>query len=207
MNGFVVAGTDTDAGKTAFSLLFLAAFAERFDYWKPVETGDSDSLRVRALLPQVTVHEPLARFREPVAPCLAARREGQSMPGVADIIAALPSSERPLVIETFGGPLSPLTDDVLQIELIRSFNTPVVLVASSAVGAVGRTLAAVRSMAEYGVRTGAIVLLGNADAFAVEQIGKHTAGVPVFGLRIPDGEWTTDGLISLANEQAAELMR
>ena len=30
MNGFVVVGTDTDAGKTAFSLLFLSAFGDQF---------------------------------------------------------------------------------------------------------------------------------------------------------------------------------
>ena len=71
MNGFVVVGTDTDAGKTAFSLLFLAAFADQFDYWKPVETGEPDSLRLRRLVPTATVHEPLARFREAVAPALA----------------------------------------------------------------------------------------------------------------------------------------
>ena len=88
MTGFIVVGTDTDAGKTAFSLLFLTAFAHRFDYWKPVETGDPDSLKVRTLVPEVTVHEPLARFREPVAPALAARHEGRVMPEV-------PTSSRP----------------------------------------------------------------------------------------------------------------
>ena len=60
------------------------------------------------------------------------------MPGVAEILAAPPATDRPLLIETFGGSLSPLTDDTLQAELVRSFRLPVVLVGSSAVGAVGR---------------------------------------------------------------------
>src|SRR5580692_1669891 len=111
MNGLVVVGTDTDAGKTTFSLLLLAAFADRFDYWKPVETGAPDSHRVRRLVPHATVHEPVAQFRDPVAPCLAARREGKPMPGVAAIVAAIPKTTKPLLIETFGGPLSPLTDE------------------------------------------------------------------------------------------------
>jgi adenosylmethionine-8-amino-7-oxononanoate aminotransferase len=51
MKGFVVVGTDTDAGKTAFSLLFLTAFADQFAYWKPVETGESDTEKVRRLVP------------------------------------------------------------------------------------------------------------------------------------------------------------
>ena len=83
MTGFVVVGTDTDAGKTAFSLLFLTAFADAFAYWKPVETGDSDTEKVRRLVP-AAVHNPLARFAEPVAPPLAALRAGHAMPGVAD---------------------------------------------------------------------------------------------------------------------------
>jgi adenosylmethionine-8-amino-7-oxononanoate aminotransferase len=191
MNGFVVVGTDTDAGKTAFSLLFLSAFADQFDYWKPVETGDPDSLRVRRLVPHATVHNPLARFAEPVAPVLAAQREGRAMPGVAEILAAVPRSAKPLLIETFGGPLSPLTGDVLQIELIRGFNLPVVLVASSAVGAVGRALATLRALA--GVEVSAVVLLGERDEFAEQQVAKH-ADVPVVSLRMPEGEWTAEGL-------------
>src|SRR5262249_8021195 len=167
MNGFVVVGTDTDAGKTAFSLLFLTAFREHFIYWKPVETGESDTEKVRRLVPHATVFEPLARFREPVAPALAARREGRPMPGVADILAAVPERYYPLLIETFGSPLSPLTEDVLQVELIRRFGLPVVLVTSSAVGAIGRTLPAVRVLEESGAGLAAVVLVGPDDQDAV----------------------------------------
>ncbi len=207
MNGFVIVGTDTDAGKTTFSLLFLTAFADQFDYWKPVETGDPDSLRVRRLVPGVTVHEPLARFHDPVAPSLAARREGKTMPGVAEIVAAIPTTSKPLLIETFGGPLSPLMDDVLQIELIRAFNRPVVLVTSSAVGAVGRTLATVKAIGAFGVQPVAIVLLGPPDPFAVEQIEKHTGGGSVICLQAPDGEWTEDVLARVTAEERGELSR
>jgi len=191
MNGFVVVGTDTDAGKTAFSLLFLSEFGNQFDYWKPVETGDPDSLRVRRLVPTTTVHEPLARFTQPVAPALAAKREGHVMPVVAEILAAVPQTTKPLLIETFGGPLSPLTEDVLQIELIRAFGLPLVLVGSSAVGAVGRVLATLRALS--GVEVSAVVLLGERDEFAEAQIAKHS-GFRVISLRMPDGEWTADAL-------------
>ena len=45
MSGFVVLGTDTDAGKTTFSLIWLARFAAEYAYWKPVETGPSRASR------------------------------------------------------------------------------------------------------------------------------------------------------------------
>lgn len=199
MNGMVIVGTDTNAGKTTFSLLFLTAFADRFEYWKPVETGDSDSARVRKLVPRATVHPPLASFQEPVAPCLAAAREGKPMPSAAEIIAALPKTEKSLLIETFGGPLSPLTEETLQIALIRDLKLPVVLATPTAVGAVGRTLATARAMADYGVEPEAVALLGEPDPFAVEQIEKR-AGLKAFCLTLPEGEWTPQILAQAAAE-------
>ena len=196
MNGFVVVGTDTDAGKTAFSLLYLAAFPGQFAYWKPVETGDSDTEKVRSLVPGATIFEPLARFSEPVAPALAARLEGRAMPGVAEILAAIPTTELPLLIETFGGPLSPLTEVVLQIELIRAFALPVVLVSSTSVGAIGRTLAAVRAL--DGVELAAIALIGAKDDFAREQLTRHVPDVPVLALTMPPGDWTPDSICEAA---------
>ena len=186
MTGFVVVGTDTDAGKTAFSVVFLAAHADSFAYWKPVETGASDTERVRKYVPHATVFDPLARFAEPVSPALAARREGRPMPDVADILAAIPPSDKPLVIETFGGAFSPLTDDALQIELIQTLRLPVVLVTLSAVGAVGRTLAAVRALRASGVRPEAVVLMGPKDVYAVEQITHHTGGIPTISVMMPE---------------------
>ncbi len=199
MTGFVVVGTDTDAGKTTFSLLFLTAFADRFAYWKPVETGESDTAKVGRLVPAATVHSPFARFTEPVAPPLAALREARAMPTISEILGAVPAGT--LLVETFGGPLSPLTDDTLQVELIRSLRRPVVLVGSSAVGAVGRTLAAVGALLDVGIRPAVVVLIGPADAYAVEQIGRHAGGIAVESLRPPDGLWTTEALAAAAAHQ------
>src|SRR5262249_62070747 len=119
MSDVVVLGTDTDAGKTTFALLWLTAFADRFAYWKPVETGPSDTDLVRRLVPAATVHEPALRLAEPVAPALAARREGRVVP-IATVIAGLrPLDPKALLIESFGGPLSPLNETELQVALVR----------------------------------------------------------------------------------------
>jgi adenosylmethionine-8-amino-7-oxononanoate aminotransferase len=182
MTGFVVLGTDTDAGKTAFCLQWLCAFPEQFAYWKPVETGESDTETVRRLVPAATVFPPVARFSAPVAPVLAATLEGRSMPDIAQVLAATPAAPIPLIVETFGSPLSPFTEYELQAELISAFGLPTVLVASSTVGAVGRTLQAVAGMSDYGLRPVAIVLAGQADVFAAQQIERHS-GVKVFALQ------------------------
>ena len=140
MNTYIILGTDTDAGKTTFALLFLAAFPDKWHYWKPVETGDSDSETIRRLVSGATVHPPLARFAKPVAPPLAARLEGKSIPSSTEIARLAPAHSH-LLIETFGSPFSPLNEFELQIDLIRKLDRPTVLVSSSKLGAIGRTVA------------------------------------------------------------------
>jgi adenosylmethionine-8-amino-7-oxononanoate aminotransferase len=203
MADFLVLGTDTDAGKTTFALLWLAAFSDAADYWKPVETGASDSEQVRRLVPSAVVHPPVARFAAAVAPALAARREGTSVPPASAIAEARPSPCAPgrhVLIETFGSPLSPLTDDELQVELIRRLDVPSVLVASSALGAIGRTMQALHALAAHHLHPRAVVLVGAPDDFAAAQIVRHWPGVRVFALRFPS-TWDADGVARSAREQ------
>src|SRR5438105_11863465 len=86
----VILGTDTDAGKTTFAVLWLAAFATEYEYWKPLETGEADSERVRRLVPLAMVHAAIQHFPEPVAPLLAARQHGAVIPSARDLAARKP---------------------------------------------------------------------------------------------------------------------
>src|SRR5438128_1083188 len=107
----IILGTDTDVGKTTFALLWLSAFSADYEYWKPLETGQSDSERVRRLVPAATVHDSILHFAEPVAPLLAARQHAIVIPTAHELAGRKPESrERALVIETFGSPFSPLND-------------------------------------------------------------------------------------------------
>lgn len=199
MNNLVLVGTDTDAGKTTFALLFLHRYASKYAYWKPLETGDSDTARLRRLIPSARVYEPLRHYAEPVAPLLASRRTGIPLPSIEQIIQARPPTEESLLIETFGGPLSPLTETALQIELIRAWNSPVILIGPSRIGAIGRILAAYEAVG--GVPLLAVVLIGKPDPFAAEQIERY-AKVPVFSLQPPeDSQWTSESLQRVVPEQ------
>jgi adenosylmethionine---8-amino-7-oxononanoate aminotransferase len=191
MRDFIVLGTDTDAGKTTFSLHWLAAFPE-FAYWKPFETGDSDTATVRRYVPTARAHDPLA-----------ARREGRAMPTTADAARGVPTQAGPLLIETFGGPMSPFNDAELQIDFIKALNRPTVLVASSTVGAVGRTLATLRVLHLDAIDVRAIVLVGEPDAYAVEELRKHSE-LPVFSLERPS-PWSAASIAGSAARQRAEL--
>jgi adenosylmethionine-8-amino-7-oxononanoate aminotransferase len=203
MSDLLILGTDTDAGKTTFALLFLGAFADQYEYWKPVETGPSDTETVRRLVPGAHAHAPVKRLRHPVAPPLAALREGDAIPPAAAIAAARPGPRQPgrnLLIETFGGPLSPLNDDELQIALIAALAEPAVLVSSSAVGAIGRTLQCVRALDGYSVRPAAVVLAGPPDEYALDKLRRLLPGTAVLALR-PPAEWDAEGVRRAAAEQ------
>jgi adenosylmethionine---8-amino-7-oxononanoate aminotransferase len=205
MSDLVVIGTDTDAGKTTFSLLWMTAFADRFAYWKPVETGESDSDLVRRLVPGAVILPSAARFTEAVAPPLAAKRAGRSIPPASQLLHHRPASERTVLVETFGGPLSPLTASELQIEFVRRLGAAAVLVTPSAVGAIGRTLSTLRVLRSEGVDVWSVVLIGPADEYALEEIEKH-GRVAAFGLE-PPVSWDTAGLIDAASRQRAVLER
>ena len=185
MADFVIIGTDTNAGKTTFAMLWLAAFGDEFDYWKPLETGDSDSQAIAAMCPGVLVHPPVMHFEEPVAPLLAARREKRTIPSGRDIAAARPgpSARRSLLIETFGSPFSPLNETEDQLVLVRVLGLPTVLVSWSTIGAIGRTRQAFQALAAHGLTPRAVLLLGPVDAFAEEMLSKE--GLPVLSLEAP----------------------
>jgi adenosylmethionine-8-amino-7-oxononanoate aminotransferase len=209
MNDFIILGTDTDAGKTTFALLWLQLFAERWDYWKPVETGESDTERVARLCPPAIVHPPVARFNAPVAPALAARIEGVRVPPareIADSFRRAPKRERGVLIESFGGPFSPLNDDELQLALLRELNLPCMLVSSTKLGAIGRTLQCLTALRAEGIEPHAVVLMGERDPFAEEQVRQHGRGLSVIGLAPPE-EWTCPALRACAQRQRDVLER
>jgi adenosylmethionine-8-amino-7-oxononanoate aminotransferase len=199
MSDLIILGTDTDAGKTTFALVWLATHPP-YAYWKPVETGPSDSATVQRLCPDATVLRPAQRFEEPVAPPLAARRQGASVWSAEQIVAAKPRCEgKSLLIETFGSPFSPLNENELQIDLIRRLHAPSVLVTSSKLGAIGRTLQALAALHVHGIHPAAIILIGPHDSYAMATLARQSQTPPLFALEAP--EWTTLGFMHRAWDQ------
>jgi adenosylmethionine---8-amino-7-oxononanoate aminotransferase len=204
MSDLLIVGTDTGAGKTTFAMLWIAAFADEYAYWKPLETGESDSATVRRLVPGANIHEPLRAFKQPVAPLLAGRLQDVAIP-TASAIASVRPAFSPLLVETFGGPFSPLNEHELQIELVRAFELPCILVSSSEVGAVGRSLQCLRALACHGIVPGGVVLLGPADPFAMEQIARHWKAGAVWCLQ-PPKEWDVSAVAAAANAARQTLL-
>jgi adenosylmethionine-8-amino-7-oxononanoate aminotransferase len=204
MSDCVIIGTDTGVGKTTFAGIWLAWFAKDYDYWKPVESGDSDTAQMSAWLPGVRTHPPIAQFSDAVAPLLAARREHRAVPSAEAIAAAVPRTRRALAIETFGSPFSPLDESELQIALLQRLARPLILVSSTALGAIGRTLQALRALETEDLLPCATVLIGPEDRFAEEQIRRHWPVGGVFSFEFPDS-WDGDGFYRAASSGSSRL--
>jgi adenosylmethionine-8-amino-7-oxononanoate aminotransferase len=206
MSDLLILGTDTDAGKTTFAALWLSVFADTYEYWKPVETGPSDTETIGRLVTSATIHVPYQRFDEPVAPPLAALRRRQSVASAEEISQHRPTLQQPhrhLLIETFGGPLSPLTQRQLQLVLIQALDVPCILVSSSALGAIGRTLQCLAALEVHGIIPKAVVLIGAPDEYAVWAIATH-GRIAVHQLR-PLPAWDADTVRKEADAQRPTL--
>ena len=136
----IVAGTDTDVGKTVVSALLVQGLAAR--YWKPVQSGladGSDSQWVQEMLslPPGRILQECYRLQAPVSPHWAAEQEQLLIDPQR---LSLPPGDEPLVLETAGGVMTPLRRDWLQIEQIRRWGLPLVLVARRGLGALTHTL-------------------------------------------------------------------
>ena len=164
MSALFVTGTGTDIGKTfvaAGLLRYLRAQGRVPHALKPVVSGfDPDApagsdpavlleaLGKPAIMDEIDRISPW-RFRAPLSPDMAARREGPTLNFGAllgfcrDRIAA---AEGPLLIEGVGGVMVPLDDQHTVLDWMTALGLPVLLVGASHLGAISHTLTALAAL-------------------------------------------------------------
>ena len=156
----IVAGTDTDVGKTVVSALLVQGLAAR--YWKPVQSGladgsDSRWVQQRLNLPPGRILKEGYRLQAPVSPHWAAEQEQLLIDPQR---LSLPPGDEPLVLETAGGVMTPLRRDWLQIEQIGRWGLPLVLVARSGLGTLNHTLLTLEALRHRSIPVLGLVLNG-----------------------------------------------
>jgi dethiobiotin synthetase len=185
MRGVIVAGTDTGVGKTILSSLLMCAVPEAV-YWKPIQSGtqeETDSAVVGRLsecgpgriLPEAY------RFSQPLSPHLASRLDHTEIESAR---LALPETTEFLIVETAGGVLVPLGDNLLQIEVMQRCQLPVLLAARSTLGTINHTLLTLEALRGRDIPIIGVIVNGPANPEnerAIEQFGN----VCVLG-RIPN---------------------
>lgn len=201
---FFVAGTDTGIGKTetACALLSLLADADLEPVpFKPYESGcadlrrPADSLALRAAarshddLARICVH----RFKEPLAPGIAAQRQGVKADFAKTLAAYRSFKGRTMVVEAAGGLLVPIDDKRDIVDLIGTLKLPVVLVARAGLGTLNHTGLSMEALARRKLKVAAIVLSRSSEARDLSEkdnprILHERYRVPVLGpvLYVPD---------------------
>lgn len=172
----LLVGTDTGVGKTFVACRLIRALRRAgvdVGVMKPFESGfvragDSDAA---ALMTTAHCSDPLDlvtpyRFRAPLAPAIAAAREGKRVRFdlVERAFATLRKRHTRLVIESAGGVYSPLAPGLLVADLASRLDVPVVLVAPNRLGTISQTLLAIEALERRAIPIRAVVLSEPAPA-------------------------------------------
>lgn len=165
MTAVVITGTDTDIGKTVFAAGLTHALQAQ--YWKPVQAGldgETDSQTVARLSGAPTLPEAY-RLQMPASPHLAAEAEGLE---IDPACLALPQTAGVLVVEAAGGLLVPLNRRTLFLDIIATWQAPVILCARTALGTINHSLMSLASLRHAGAPVLGIAFIGDNNP-AVER--------------------------------------
>lgn len=168
-NGIFIAGTDTAVGKTFVAGGLAEALKKTgvdVGVFKPFESGTASGHEDYKILKKMAgVDDPddricPFRFREALAPAVAAEREGRQIDWrrVKDCFEALAARHDYLIVEGAGGLLVPLAPGKTNMDLIGECRFPVLLVARLGLGTINHTLLSLECLKSGGIPCLGIVL-------------------------------------------------
>lgn len=173
---YIIAGTDTDVGKTVVAALITKALDAH--YYKPIQSSDGqswDSEFVEKHIQDSSRIHVSYSLQKPLSPNQAA----EELETTIDLQKLeLPNVKSNLVVELAGGLMVPLTNDFLQIDLIKKWNLPVILVARSTLGTINHTLLSVHLLKSYNIPIKGIVINGENHEKNTRDI-KHFSNTPI----------------------------
>lgn len=178
--GLLVTGTDTGVGKTVVAAAIARALHEsgrRVGVLKPVVSGielradgwvSEDVDRLRSSIGEDVAAERVAplRYIEPLAPSIAARREGCALRLETLLVATSNALDwwrddyraEIVVVEGVGGLLCPVAEEATVADLAVALEFPLVIVARRALGTLNHTLLTVEAALSRSLRVAGIVL-------------------------------------------------
>ncbi|MBS0227878.1 MAG: dethiobiotin synthase [Proteobacteria bacterium] len=157
-----VTGTDTGIGKTFASCALLHALrgqGMRAVGMKPVASGctwldggwkNDDALALQQASAVEVAYADINPFalEHPLAPELASRDAGTevTLPPILDAHARLAAQADAVVVEGVGGWAAPLSSSLMQVDLVRALELPVVLVVGLRLGCLNHALLSARAI-------------------------------------------------------------
>jgi dethiobiotin synthetase len=176
MKKILVAGIHTGIGKTICSAILCQSLA--YDYWKPVQAGDleaSDTMFVQAHTQNVRLHPERYRLQIPASPHFSAQKEGITI-RKEDFV--FPATQNGLIIETAGGIMSPLSENLLNLDLAEHLACPIVLVSKNYLGSINHTLLTINALQSRKLPILGIIFNGEANEASEKMILRYS-GLPL----------------------------
>jgi dethiobiotin synthetase len=170
IRGVFVVGTDTGVGKTQVACAILRALADRGEKpapFKPFESGvvrrrarDAEALREAARSRDSINQVCPYRFRAPLAPGIAAAKEGVRIDRarVHAAFEAMARGNRPIVAEGAGGLLVPLAGGYSQADLVSELGLRALVVGRDALGTINHTSLTIEALQARAIGIAGVVL-------------------------------------------------
>lgn len=161
MKRFVIAGIGTGIGKTLVSSIMVEAMEA--DYWKPIQAGDlekSDSQTVKQLISNSVsvLHPERYRLTQAMSPHAAAKLDGVEIK-LSEL--NLPETKNNLIIELAGGIMVPLNTTDLNLDLLKQWKLPVILVSQNYLGSINHSLLALEVLKSNKIELAGIIFNGD----------------------------------------------
>ena len=193
----IICGTDTDVGKTIVSSFLVQGL--KGIYWKPIQSGTEEGTDTKTVCNLLSL-EPNSylperyKFKAPVSPHWAAEQESAF---IEPSNLKLPDLDELIIIETAGGLMVPLNRDWLQIDQLKAWGAPIILVARTGLGTLNHTLLSLEALKNRNLDVLGIVLNGpphKDNPKTLEQFGdtKILASLPIFdevNAKVLSQEW------------------
>ena len=216
-HGLFLTGTDTGVGKTLVSAALAYLLAQkgvRVGVAKPFESGVSDPtnlgedgclLRWASGSQEDTDRITPYRLREPLAPGLAARREGVDINWLSVVETIREGKGRCdfQLVEGAGGVLVPLAGSHLVADLAKELALPLLIVARAGLGTINHTLLTLESARTRGLKVAGWIINGLpttpnvAEQHAAEEIARLT-DIPCWGVLPQVAGTAQEKVVSLA---------
>jgi dethiobiotin synthetase len=160
-NNIIIAGIHTGIGKTICSAVLCQALG--YDYWKPVQAGDlenSDSIFIKKMVSNsaCTIHDEAYKLTIAASPHYAAAQDAVEIK--LDNLH-VPITSNHLIIETAGGLMSPLSMQLLNIDLVAHLQLPVILVSNNYLGSINHTLLSIEALQRRNIPILGLVFSGD----------------------------------------------
>ncbi|MBE7379790.1 MAG: ATP-dependent dethiobiotin synthetase BioD [Leptolyngbya sp. SIO1E4] len=177
-NALLITGTDTEVGKTVVTTALVAYWLKHYSknalgVMKPVQSGQGDFEQYTRLFDLDQAPETITpqRFAAPLAPPLAAAKEGKTvdLEPIWQALSQLLAERQYVFIEALGGLGSPVTEEWTVADLAAAWRLPIVLVVPVKLGAIAQSVANVALARQYKLSVKGIILNCTTSTTAEQQ--------------------------------------